>query len=408
MLNRVLATRDKYPSQFWLLFAGLFISTVGTSMIWPFMTIYVSERLDLPLTEVAGIITLNGLVALFSSFIAGPITDRFGRKWVMVFSLIGNGLTYFLLSQADTLATITILMALRGLFQPLYRVATNAMVSDLIPSENRDDAFALVRMSNNAGIAIGPAVGGFVVVNSYSASFMAAAFALVIYGALIAIRARETVPPAVDVPTPGAQGLKGYRTILRDKEFMSFLFSFTLFRICSAMLWILLALYAKQNFQVPESQYGLIQTTNALMVVLFQVAVTGVTKRYLPLPVLAIGTLIYAFGVGTIALGQGFWGFWLSLVIITTGELIVMPTSSSFVANIAPIDMRGRYMGAYAFAPGIGRSVAPIIGGLLNDQIGPRAIWLGGGLIGLTSAICYGAMAKKFRPKQRTGKAAPD
>ena len=81
MLDRVKATRDRYPQQFWLLVVGLFISTVGTSMIWPFMTIYVSERLDLPLTDVAGIITLNGFVALFASFVAGPITDRFGRKW---------------------------------------------------------------------------------------------------------------------------------------------------------------------------------------------------------------------------------------------------------------------------------------------------------------------------------------
>ena len=73
MLERFRATRERYPSQFWLLVVGLFISTVGTSMIWPFMTIYVSERLDIPLTEVAGIITLNGFVALFASFIAGPI-----------------------------------------------------------------------------------------------------------------------------------------------------------------------------------------------------------------------------------------------------------------------------------------------------------------------------------------------
>jgi MFS family permease len=406
MLEKFRATRAKYPSQFWLLVTGLFISTVGTSMIWPFMTIYVAERLDLPLTDVAWIITLNGFIALFASFIAGPITDRFGRKWIMVFSLIGNGITYFLLSQAGTLPSITILMSLRGLFQPLYRVANNTMVSDLIPPEQRADAFAIVRMGNNAGVAIGPAIGGFVVVNSYSTSFVAAAVALITYGLLIAFRAKETIPefqePAVSEPS----GFKGYGRIIRDREFMSFLFAFTLFRICSALLWILLAVYAKQNYQVLESQYGLIQMTNALMVVLFQVGVTSITKRYLPLPVLALGTLVYAVGVGSIALGQGFWGFWLSLVIVTTGELMIMPTSSTFVADLAPIEMRGRYMGAFAFAPGVGRSIAPIIGGLLNDRIGPKAIWLGGGLIGLTSAVSYGLMSRKFKSKQQTSRAA--
>jgi len=406
MLNRIQATRAKYPSQFWLLVIGLFISTVGTSMIWPFMTIYVSERLDLPLTEVAGIITLNGFLALFASIVAGPITDRFGRKWIMVFSLIGNGLTYFLLSQAGTLVTITTLMALRGLFQPLYRVATNAMVSDMIPPENRPDAFAILRTGNNAGLAIGPAFGGFVVVNSYTTSFVAAAVALVSYGLLIAFLARETLPAARDSELQAEpqvkSSAKGYGHIIRDKQFLSFLFSFTLFRICTAMLWILLAVYAKQNYQVLESQYGLMQMTNAIMVVLFQVEVTRITKRYLPLPVLALGTLVYSLGVGSIAFGQGFWGFWMSLVVVTMGELMIMPTSSTFVADLAPVEMRGRYMAAFAFAPGVGRSIAPMIGGLLNDQIGPRAIWIGGGLIGLTSALSYGLMSRKFSPRKKS------
>jgi len=403
MLDRVRETRDKYPSQFWLLTIGMFISTVGTSMIWPFMTIYVSERLDLPLTEVAGIITLNGFVALFASFIAGPITDRFGRKWIMVFSLVGNGFTYLLLSQADTFLTITILFALRGLFQPLYRVATNAMVSDLITPDKRADAFAILRTGNNAGLAIGPAIGGFVVVNSYTTSFIAAAVALASYGLLIAFRAHETLP-SNETSEPQAQtSRKGYRHIIRDKQFLSFLFAFTLFRICTAMLWILLAVYIKQNHGILESQYGLIQMTNAAMVVLFQIGVTSITKRYLPLPVLAVGTLIYAFGVGSIALGQGFWGFWMSLIVITMGELMVMPTSNTYVADLAPLDMRGRYMAAFAFAPGVGRSIAPMIGGLLNDQIGPRAIWIGGGVIGLASALSYFIISKKYSPEKKAG-----
>jgi len=403
MLDRVRETRDKYPSQFWLLTIGMFISTVGTSMIWPFMTIYVSERLDLPLTEVAGIITLNGFVALFASFIAGPITDRFGRKWIMVFSLVGNGFTYLLLSQADTFLTITILFALRGLFQPLYRVATNAMVSDLIAPDKRADAFAILRTGNNAGLAIGPAIGGFVVVNSYTTSFIAAAVALASYGLLIAFRAHETLP-SNEISEPQAQtSRKGYRHIIRDKQFLSFLFAFTLFRICTAMLWILLAVYIKQNHGILESQYGLIQMTNAAMVVMFQIGVTSITKRYLPLPVLAVGTLIYAFGVGSIALGQGFWGFWMSLIVITMGELMVMPTSNTYVADLAPLDMRGRYMAAFAFAPGVGRSIAPMIGGLLNDQIGPRAIWIGGGVIGLASALSYFIISKKYSPEKKAG-----
>ena len=399
MFKRFLAARQSYPPQFWLILAGLLFSTIGTSMIFPFLTIYVSERLDLPLTEVAWLITLNGAVALLASFGAGPAADRLGRKWIMVISLLGNGATYYLLGQASTYLAFAILMASRGFFMPLYKVGTNAMISDLVPPEQRPDAFALMRIADNVGIAIGPAIGGIMVATSYGIGFAIASITLISFGLLIAVFARETAPAIKEEASLQVTGLGGYGRVVRDREFMTFIFSFTLFKVCSVMLWAFSAVYAKQNFQLSESQFGFIPATNALMVVLFQVGVTKITKRYLPLPVLSIGTLIYALGVGSMALGQGFWGFWLSFVVLTVGELMIMPTSSSYVANMAPVDMRGRYMSSFSFSQGIARSVAPLFGGMLNDFIGPQAIWYGGGMMGLSSAACFAWMARRYAPR---------
>lgn len=119
----------------------------------------------------------------------------------------------------------------------------------------------------------------------------------------------------------------------------------------------------------------------------------------LPLPVMAIGTLICALGVGSIAAGQGFWSFWLSFLVVTIGELMIMPTSTTFVANLAPTDKRGRYMGFFSLSQGAGR-IAPMLGGLLNDNIGPKAIWYGGGLIGLASAASYAVMGLYYSPRK--------
>ena len=85
------------------MFCGMFISTVGASMIWPFLMLYVSEKLQVPLTTAAALATLNAAVGVLSSFIGGPITDKFGRKGVMVFSLIANGLAYAVMSRAGVL-----------------------------------------------------------------------------------------------------------------------------------------------------------------------------------------------------------------------------------------------------------------------------------------------------------------
>jgi MFS family permease len=386
----------------------LLIGTIGSSMVFPFLTIYVSEQLDLPLTDVASLITLNGLVGLAASFVAGPITDRFGRKWVMVFSLAGNGVTYLLFRQAETFLFFAVLMAMRGLFHPMYKVGTSAMVTDLVTPEQRVDAFALMRTADNLGIAIGPAIGGFVAATSYDASFTSAAMTLLFFGLSIALFARETVPR--ETPETALAAKKrpsaGYGEVIKDRQFLAFVFSFTLFKICSVMLWALLAVYAKQNYGLPENQYGFIPTTNALMVVLFQVAATRFTRRYLPLPVMAIGTAVYALGVASIAAGQGFWGFWLSFVVVTVGELMIMPTSTTFVANLAPIDKRGRYMSFFSLSQGAGRGIAPLLGGLLNDNIGPRAIWYGGGLIGLASAASYAIMGVYYAPRRAAAREA--
>jgi MFS family permease len=121
------------------------------------------------------------------------------------------------------------------------------------------------------------------------------------------------------------------------------------------------------------------------MCVFVQFSVTRLSRRFRPLPVAAVGMLIYALGVGSVALMNTFWGFWASMVFMTIGELTLIPTVSKYIADLAPADMRGRYMSFYWFAWAIARGAAPLIGGFLNDNISPRSIWIGGLVIGLIS-----------------------
>lgn len=412
------AFKTPYPRQFWLMFVGMFISTVGSSMIWPFLMIYISERLHLPLTSAAGLITLNAAVGLGASFIAGPIVDYLGRKWVMVISLVMNGMGYVLMSQAQSYSAFAGLMALQGFFNPLYRIGADAMMADLIPAEHRAEAYSMLRLSNNLGVAIGPAVGGFIASLSYSIAFLCAATGMSLYGLLIALRARETLPrrhgreatgrEAVD-PLP-RERFGGYGRVLRDRAFLAFVFTFTLTQISAAILWVLLSVYTKQNFGLPESRYGWIPTTNALMVVFFQIPVTLITKRFAPLPVLAIGSLFYASAVTSIAWGRDFWAFWLSMVVMTIGELILIPTSTTYVAGRAPEDMRGRYMSIYGLTWGVASGIGPVLGGLLNDHLGPQYIWYGGGLIGFMGVILFLVLSRvnpTTSPTYTTPESAP-
>lgn len=168
----------------------------------------------------------------------------------------------------------------------------------------------------------------------------------------------------------------------------------------SAMLWILLSVYLKNIFGISENLYGFIPATNAIMVVVFQLAVTRFTSKFNPIVVMAVGALFYAVGVGSVFFGQGFWAFWLSMVIITIGELVLIPTTTTYVANLAPSDMRGRYMSIYNLSAGTAMGTGPVIGGYLSDTFGPRSTWIGGFVVGIISPILYTMLARRRKKEQ--------
>jgi MFS family permease len=177
--------------------------------------------------------------------------------------------------------------------------------------------------------------------------------------------------------------------------------------ITASLMWILLPVYATKVVGIPKQLYGFIPTTNALMVVLLQVMVTQWTKKHAPLRMMALGMFFYAAGVGSVLFGTNFWGFWASMVTITIGELIIVPTSTTFVANLAPSDMRGRYMSIYSLTWSLSIGIGPLLGGLLSDSFGPPATWIGGLVIGLVSTITFFGIErtiykKKFTPEAVT------
>ena len=401
ILHRLKTLYNEYPRQYWLMIVGIVLATAGGSMIWPFLLIYASGKLDLPLSTVATLISINAGTGLLASLIAGTLADKVGRKVVMNFSLTLNGIAYFLLMRAETYPQFVGLMILIGLSNPLYQVGADAMLADMIPSEKRTDAYALNRIANNAAFALGPAIGGFLATRSYDLAFYCAGIGFISYSILLFFLARETLTRSRQDFSVLTTQAEGYARVLKDKNYMAFVGMLSVGLIAPTMLWILMPVYSKTNFGIPEVLYGWIPTTNAVMCVFVQYWVTNITRRYRTLPVLGAGMLIYALGAGSVALMSGFWGFWLSMVILTFGELTLVPTASTYVANIAPADLRGRYMSMHWLGWGVARTLAPIIGGFLNDNLAPRAIWMGGLLIGLTSTLGIFTLSRRSAPQAR-------
>ncbi|MBI5945593.1 MAG: MFS transporter [Chloroflexi bacterium] len=389
MTSKIKSLYNQYPPQFWLIAFGVLVSSIGSSIIWPFQIIYISEKLNNPITTVATLISIGSLTGLLISFVGGFVADRVGRKPIMFIAQAAHGIGYLFMSSADSYSAFLLPMIIMGASMPFYAIGSDAMMADMISPQDRNNAYSVLRIINNAGIAIGPAIGGLLVSRSYALAFYAASIGMLAYSLLLLFFVRETLVRNTPQPEAGKTraSLGGYEHVLKDSSFVRFVLMVALGMIAPLMMWTLLAIYTKDNYGLPENLYSWLPVTNALMCVFVQYFVTMFTRKHHSGQMIALGMFVYAIGVGSVALMTSFWGFWVSMVILTFGELILVPTASVYVANLAPEEYRGRYMTIYWLTWGLARAFAPIIGGFINDAISPRAIWVGGLLFGLTSAF---------------------
>lgn len=399
-----------YPPQMWILFWGSLISIMGQSLVWPFLTIHIRQQLNVPLAQITYLFTLQTIATMIATAAMGPVVDRFGRKWVMIAGPIISGITQIMMAGADTYAGWAVLLMLYAASGVLFMMGSRAMIADMVQPNQRTEAYALLRTAANVGIAVGPAVGGFVITISYAISFYAAATVQIALGIATMLLVRETLSDENRIATEdGGTRDRGYGPLFRDTTFMSFWGVYLLLELAASLVFTLLAVYIKEQFSIPENQFGFIIGTNAMMVVLFQYAVTRITRRYRPLGVMALGTVFYSVGMAIFAIGQTFAAFWVGIVVMTVGELIVAPTSTALVADLAPPDMRGRYMGVYGLSYRIGGGIGPVVGGWLNDNAFPAATWWFGATSSLLSAAGFMLLRRMraTRHLQQTQHGAP-
>lgn len=372
-----------FPPQIWLLFAGTLLSSTGQALVWPFLTIFIREQLDIPLSRITLLFTLQAIAGFAATALVSPLMDRFGRKWLMVIGLVASSTVLVMMSQAATYPQWALLLPLYGVVNTIFRIGSYAMVADMVSAERRAAMYALLRMGDNLGIAVGPALGGFLVAVAYELTYFLAAGIQIALAGFVAAMIAETLPTVSGEAAALARGHAsessglGYGPLLRDRPFLMLWGLYILMQIANSMVFVLLGVYIKENYAISEDRYGLIIGVNALMVVFFQYAVTRASSRRAPLNVIAAGGVFQAMGLGVFAMSRGFAAFLGGMVVFTVGELLLVPTATALAANIAPPQMRARYMGVFSLSFRVGSGIGPVVGGLLNDHIAPAATWYG-------------------------------
>lgn len=393
MLKKLRAIYQEYPRLFWIIMGGMFIDNLGGALIFPFFGLYITSKYNVGMTEVGLLFTILAISGLFGSLMGGALTDKFGRKVMILAGLVISAASTLLLAFAPTLEFIYLAGLIVGLFGNMAGPAHQAIVADVLPEEKRIDGFGVLRVIANLAVVIGPAIGGFLAARSYTILFICDVILSSITALVILILVPETKPEAVPDETgqPAVeqtlgQTLGGYLKVLKDGPYMVYILASIFMVLAYMQMNTTLPVFLRDVHGLPDSGYGLLLSLNASMVVLLQFAITRRIRRFAPMKIMVVGTLIYGLGFTMYGFVSVYWLFILAMVIITLGEMLTAPTGQAVVANIAPIDMRGRYMAVFGFSWTIPNAIGPLMAGVVMDNYNPNWVWYGAGIFMVVSA----------------------
>lgn len=407
-LNNLKTTYREYPRTFWTLVVVTFIDHIGSFLLFPFFALYVTRKFDVGMTQVGILFALFAVSGLFGSFVGGALTDRLGRRNMIIFSLLTSAFSTLAMGFVDRLELFYLISVISGLFSSTGGPAYSAIVGDLLPERQRAQGFSIMRVAFNVSAAIGPAIGGLLASRSYLALFVADAIISTIVAVIVYFTIPETKPeakPGTEVETL-TQSFKGYALVLRNSAFVFFI-------LASALAWTIymnfnstLGVFLRDVHGIPETGYGALISMNAVMVVTMQFWITRKVEKYPSMLMMAAGTLVFALGFFMYGLFDSYAWFIIAMVLITIGEMITVPIANAEVINFAPEDMRGRYNAVYGLAWTIPSMVGPYLAGLIMDNHNPNWLWYACGILGALAVASFVSLHRVRHPADKEVPAA--
>ncbi len=396
-IQRVTSVVSEYPRPFWTLVVATFIDHLGGALLFPFFSLYITRRFNVGMTEVGILFAMFSISSFVGGALGGALTDRIGRKGMLIFSLLATSLSSLIMGFVGSIQAFYLLALLTGIFTDSGGPARQAMVADLLPESKRAQGYGIIRVAFNLSVAIGPAIGGFMATRSYLILFIADAVISCLTAIFVAVAMPETKPAGRPGEKPESVGstFAGYGRVLRDGVYMIFLAASMLSTFVYMNMNTTLGVYLRDVHATPEAGYGLLLSLNAAMVVFMQFPITRRIEKLAPMWMMTIGTAMYAVGFGMYGVVSSYAMFVVAMVIITLGEMIVAPVAQALVAQMSPADMRGRYMAVYGFSWSIPYAVGPLLAGLVLDNLDPHWLWYASFAVGVLATGVFFALHRQ-------------
>jgi MFS transporter, DHA1 family, tetracycline resistance protein len=375
-----------------VVFTIVFIDLVGFGIVLPLMPAYAATAHISP-AQIGVLITSFSLLQLLVSPLWGSLSDRIGRRPVLLIGLVGSTASYVLFAFAHDFWALLASRVIAGTMGATVGVA-QAYVADITPPERRAQSLGILGAAFALGFILGPAFGGVLYSYSHSAAGLGAA-------TLCGINALAALVWLPETPQHLSRRPKG-RTAVRP---LAAPLAATFLLIAAfAVIHVSLPLIAQGELKLSTRRIGMLFAFTGVISAIVQGGLVGrIAPRVGEARLAGIGALLMALGLALIPWSMSEGHLYLAMAVLSMGSAASNPAILAWISRLTASSLQGSALGFAQTAQNLGRIVGPLVAGTLYQTAGHAAPFLAGAGIAV-----LGAVATRFFPKTLpTSEAAP-
>ncbi|HNO95206.1 MAG TPA: MFS transporter, partial [Anaerolineales bacterium] len=172
MFTRLEKLYHQFPPRYWIIVLTFFIDSIGGTLLFPFFSLYITQKFNVGMTQAGMVLAMFSIFGIVGNMIGGALTDRLGRRKLILFGLVFSALSTLSLGLVNSLAVLFPLAAFIGLLSDIAGPANQAMMADILDEKQRQEGFGLMRVIRNLAWIIGPSIGGVLANRSFMLLFI--------------------------------------------------------------------------------------------------------------------------------------------------------------------------------------------------------------------------------------------
>ncbi len=393
--------------EIYILFFGKIVTGLG-SMVWPVMTLLLSQKLGFSASEIAYFFIASSILMLPASLLGGKLADRFNKKRLIVICDSVSILGYLVCAFIPLGLHTVIVFIFSGILQNVEYPAYDALFADLSATKDRERAYSLDYLGGNLGLVLSPTIAGLLFKDFLWLSFLISAVSIAISTVLIGVLVRDITPVEDDGEESEYQEKQEGTSIFKVLKANPLL----LFYIIGTAFYY--AAYGEYGYIMPLDMaavhgddgaviFGTVSSLNCITVVVFTPIITKMFSKMRDTGKIITGRILSFAGFGIFLLLIGFIpGYYAAMLVFTWGEIFSTLSEGPYVSTRIPASHRGRingFMTVIATAVGV---AVDFTAGQLYDNAGSLWTWvliLGVLAVSIVSAVLLKAKDKKAYPK---------